>query len=95
MYVHNFGILCTVHDIKLIYITTFTFPEIHYTHQTFVNFIHFSTRYGCHQQGVLSFANVAPSKWSVEKYVGKHNHTLVHALKFSVTTPEWSLKDQC
>jgi len=67
MYVYNFAILCTVHDTKLlIYITTFTCPET-YTHQTLVNSIHVSRRYGCRHQGVISFANIAPSKWSVAK----------------------------
>jgi len=66
-----FYVPCMIQNYK------FILPHLHapkYTHQTLVNFIHVSTSYGCHHQGALSLANVAPQNKSVNTTTHLHTH---------------------
>ena len=60
-----FNTVCTVHCMKLIFITTLTCTK--YVHSTLANLQHISAHNRCHHQRVLAVAFIVPSKQSVAK----------------------------
>jgi len=55
-----------------------------YTHQILVSLLHVSSRHKCHNQNVLSVANIAPSEWFDSYKIGTNSQTVAHAFKFQL-----------